>query len=281
MSTDQNVDAVLRSAARRLADAGKACAMSDARRLMAFTLGVEVSRLAILRGDPIADEHRRQFDQLVARRGQGVPTSKLIGTREFYGRCFTISDAVLDPRPDTETLVESALTVEFDTVLDLGTGSGCILLTLLAQRPSATGVGIDLSSDALAIAAQNAQAFGVEARAHLALSDWWQNVSGSYDLIVSNPPYIALEEMADLQVEVREHDPRMALTDEGDGLSAYLTIVAGAGAHLKPSGWLMVEIGPSQGRAVAGFFTAAGFRNCSVLPDIDGRDRVVRGQWQG
>ena len=163
-------------------------------------------------------------------------------------------------------------------MLDLGTGSGCILLSLLAERPLATGLGTDLSPAALEVAAQNAEALGVAKRTKLMQSDWFANVAGRHDLILSNPPYIAASEMPELAPELA-HEPRLALTDEGDGLSAYRAITAGAGAHLVPGGWLMVETGWTQGAQVAAMVRQAGFEEVHLRPDLDGRDRVVLGRW--
>ena len=143
-----------------------------------------------------------------------------MGEREFYGRRFKISGEVLDPRPETETLIESSLAEPFTRILDLGTGSGCILVTLLAERLTATGLGTDLSESACLQASANAVLHRVQARANIVQSDWFDQVDGQFDLIVSNPPYIALSEMDGLEAEVRDHEPEMALTDGGDGLGA-------------------------------------------------------------
>jgi release factor glutamine methyltransferase len=170
-------------------------------------------------------------------------------------------------------LVAAALEEPFARVLDLGVGSGAILLSLLADRPGASGVGVDVSTAALAVAQANAERLRVPAV--LALSDWWAAVSGTYDLIVSNPPYIAEDEMAGLAPEVRDWEPRLALTPGGDGLGAYRAIAAGLRRHLSPGGRAIVEIGPAQGAAVAALFQATGLAGVAVRPDLDGRDRLV------
>ena len=162
------------------------------------------------------------------------------------------------------------------SALDLGTGTGAILLSLLADRPGAQGTATDLSEAALAVARGNAAALGIDAA--FVRSDWFAQVDGRFDLIVSNPPYIALDEMDGLSPEVRDWEPRSALTDEGDGLAAYRAITTGAPSHLSPGGWLLVEIGPTQGSAVGEMMKAAGFGGVRVLRDLDGRDRVVMGQ---
>ena len=271
---------VLRAGAGELRAAGIEDAMRDARRLMGGALGVEAGRLTLLERDELAPRTVAAFEDAVRRRCEGEPVSHILGWREFYGRRFEVSADVLDPRPETEGLIAEALSEPFREVLDLGTGSGCILLTLLAERPGATGVGTDLSPEALAVAGRNAESLGVAGRCTLIESDWFEAVGGMFDLIVSNPPYIAAEEMAGLAPELA-HEPRLALTDEADGLSAYRVIAAGAGAHLAPKGRLLVEIGWQQGAEVAALFRAAGFADVTVLPDLDGRDRVVSGHWTG
>ncbi|MHA6346688.1 peptide chain release factor N(5)-glutamine methyltransferase [Roseivivax sp. CAU 1761] len=267
----------LAEAARRLDAAGVDDPGRDARRLLAHALGIAPARLTLALPDPLAPEAEAAFAALVARRAARVPVSHLTGRREFWGRSFEVTPDVLDPRPETESLVAEALARGFARVLDLGTGSGCILLTLLAERPAATGLGTDLSAAALDVARRNAGALGCAGRAEFAHGAWWQAVPAAsrFDLVVSNPPYIAAAEMAALAPEVRDHEPADALTDHGDGLSAYRAIAAGAGGHLAPGGRLLVEIGAAQGPAVAAIFAAAGLAAVRVLPDLDGRDRVV------
>ena len=265
----------LRAAADRLDAAGVPDAMRDARLLLAHALGIGSDRLTLhLRDAPQAEQLAR-FQALVAARAARAPLSHLTGQRLFWGRPFRVTPDVLDPRPETEALVVLALAEPFARVLDLGVGSGAILLSLLADRPTATGTGADVSAAALAVARGNAQALGVAARADFVLSDWCAQISGAYDLIVSNPPYIALSEMAALSPEVREHEPHLALTDGGDGLAAYRAIAAQAPAHLAPGGRLLVEIGASQGQAVAAILVSAGLSDVTIHPDLDGRDRVV------
>ncbi|MBD3677650.1 MAG: peptide chain release factor N(5)-glutamine methyltransferase [Rhodobacteraceae bacterium] len=268
----------LREGAARLAEAGIEGAQRDARRLMAHALGIAPDRLSLVLRDPIPEGAQAAFEDAIAARLRRVPVSQIIGRREFYGREFRVTSDVLDPRPETETLVDMALSQGFARVLDLGTGSGCILLTLLAERPAATGLGTDVSEAALSIARDNAARLGLADRVEFRLGDWFAPVTGDFDLIVSNPPYIALSEMPDLAPEVRDHEPRQALTDEGDGLGAYRAILADAPGHLRPGGRILVEIGASQGEAVATLFRAAGLQDTTVHSDMDGRDRVVAGR---
>ena len=218
------------------------------------------------------------FAAAIARRVDRQPVSQIIGRRAFWKHEFTVTGDVLDPRPETETLVELALAETFTRVLDMGTGSGCILISLLAERPTSKGVGIDISEKGILVAGENAKRLGVSDRITLPLSEWWDDVGGRYDLIVSNPPYIAIDEMASLSPEVKNWEPREALTDEGDGLSAYRKIAPGAVRHLLPGGRLLVEIGPAQGAAVAAIFKESGLKDVRVHQDLDGRDRVVCGK---
>jgi len=265
-------------AVRQLAAAGVADPQRDAQRLFDWALAQGRAAGGAQSREAPSPATLEVFRQAIDARATRRPVSRITGRRAFWKHDFTISDAVLDPRPDTETLVELALEAPFETVLDLGTGSGCILLSLLAERPGATGLGTDISADALQIAQENAARLGV-AGADFVQSDWFAEVRGAFDLIVSNPPYIAADEMPDLSVEVRDHDPEGALTDGGDGLSAYRAIASGAGAHLHPGGRIALEIGWQQGAQVREILGAAGFAEVKVLPDLDGRDRVVIGTW--
>lgn len=263
------------AATARLRAAGVADPARDARVLLAHAARIEASRVTLIAPEELAPEIAERYDQLISLRSIRVPVSHLLGEREFYGRRFKVSRDVLDPRPETETLVEAALAEPFERVLDLGTGSGCILVTLLAERPDATGLGVDLSENACLQASANVVLHRVQARADIRQSDWFSDVAGRFDLIVSNPPYIARDEMQDLSAELREHEPEMALTDGGDGLGAFRRIIAAVPDHLSAGGRLIVEIGPTQGKAVSSLCHAAGLGGISVIRDLDGRDRVV------
>lgn len=268
---------------RRLTAAGIAGAGADARRLLAHALGVDASRLTLVLPDPVTPEQEAAYDAMITARAQFQPVAQILGARLFWGRSFAVTPDVLDPRPETETLVAEALTLPFADVLDLGTGSGAIVLTLLSERPDACAVAVDLSPAALDVAQRNAQALGVDGRVTLAQSDWFAQVTGQYDLIVSNPPYIGTPELAALSPDVRDWEPRMALVpagDDGTGLAAYRVICARAPDFLRAGGALMVEIGPTQGPDVAALFTAAGLQDVAILTDLDGRARVVRGFMQ-
>ncbi len=268
----------LRDAAAQLRAAGIDDAMRDARRLLAHVLGIAPERLVVDMPQQLEPTADAALAAAVARRAASEPLSHITGTRLFYGRSFHVSAAVLDPRPETETLIELAVREGFRDVLDLGSGSGCILLTLLAECADATGVGVDVSDAALAVAAENAAALGLDRRARFLVSDWYGAVAGQFDLIVSNPPYISEAEMAQLSPEVL-HEPRLALTPGGDGLAPYHVIAAGAGAHLRPGGRLLVEIGWRQGADVCAILAGADLEDVRLHPDINGKDRVVSARW--
>jgi len=263
----------LRQGARRLAAAGVPGAADDARLLLAHILDVPRHRLTGALAAPLPSEMLRRFDAVIAARAERQPVSQILGRRAFWKHEFRVTRDTLDPRPETETLVEAALAEPFSSVLDLGTGTGAILISLLAERPGVRGTGTDISAKALEVARENA--YKINVSANFLESDWFMAITETFDLIVSNPPYIALNEMGDLVPEVQKWEPRQALTDEADGLTAYRAIAAGAPAHLSPGGRLMVEIGPTQGAAVAGLMRAAGLIDVRILPDLDGRDRVV------
>ena len=254
--------------------------MRDLRILAAHVSQVDASRMTLHMHDEVTEKQREHFKLLVNRRMSNMPISKIIQKRLFWGREFEVDLNVLDPRGDTETLIAACLKLgPQDKVLDLGTGSGAIGLTLAAEWPLADVMCTDISDEALDVARLNMKSFDVADGVRLLRSDWFEAVEGRFDLIVSNPPYIALEEWGGLDFEVRGFDPRMALTDEADGLSCYRVIVAQAGAYLEKDGHLMVEIGHAQGRDVQDLYAAAGFTQITCLPDLAGRDRVVSGVW--
>ena len=268
----------------RLRAAGIEGATRDARWLLADALGVGAERLTLVLPDPVSDAARARFDAAIEARSRHQPVAQIMGWRDFWGRRFRVTPDVLDPRPETETLIEAALQRSFERVLDLGTGSGAILLSLLAERADAQGVGVDISAAALEIAAQNAATLGVADRVRLIRSDWFASVAGQFDLIVSNPPYIAASELDALSPELRLWEPRKALVpdhDDGSGLAAYRHICAHAPHYLTGDGWLMVEIGAAQARGVAALFRHSGFCNIAVIADLSGHDRVVIGQHGG
>ncbi len=253
-------------------------AARDLRILAAYVLGVPRDRVSLHMDMVLPPEQEAALRTLAQARQAGRPVSRLIGERAFWGRVFQIKDAVLDPRPETETLVHAALQVPAQRVLDLGTGSGAIAITLAAEWPETEVTATDICDKALQVAQTNAVRLGVAQRMTFLQSDWYAGIAGSFDLIISNPPYIAQKEMADLSREVVKFDPRLALTDEADGLSAYRQIIRGAEAHLQSDGRLMVEIGWQQGDAVRCLFEDYGFEGVEILKDMDDRDRVICGK---
>jgi release factor glutamine methyltransferase len=265
----------LSRAVRALAERGVPDPARDARRLFDWAYAIGQTAPEPQDRDRPNDLTLEMFEIALADRARRRPVSQIVGRRAFWRHEFVVTPDVLDPRPETETLVAAALERPFERVLDLGTGSGCILISLLADRPGAHGLGTDLSEPALAVARRNAGMLGVAERADFLRSDWLAEVDGRFDLIVSNPPYIAEAEMAGLAPEVRDWEPHLALTPGGDGLGAYRAIAAGAGGRLTAGGRIALEIGPTQGEAVSALLKAQGFGAIEVRRDLDGRDRVV------
>ena len=267
----------LRRAVPLLREAGIEDAARDARVLLAHALGIGHDRLTLKLQDDMTPQQEADYNAALHSRIARQPVAQITGRRLFWGLSFRVTRDTLDPRPETETLVAEALSEPFLKLLDLGTGTGCILLSCLKGMPLARGLGTDISDAALEVAMGNTRDLGLEARARFRKSDWLTSVTGAYDLIVSNPPYIAADEMPTLAPEVRDWEPHLALSPGGDGLDAYRAITRGAGARLMPGGRLLVEIGPTQGPAVSALFAEAGLEQIRVLPDMDGRDRVVAG----
>jgi release factor glutamine methyltransferase len=265
----------IRAATQTLTAAGIDSPARDARLLVAHATGIPPDRLTLHETDPLLPDAATHLADAITRRAARQPLSQITGQRLFWGHLFRVTPATLDPRPETETLVAAALELPFLKMLDLGTGTGCILLSCLVDRRAAHGTGTDLSPDALAVAQDNAARLGLTTRTTFHLSDWFTAITGRFDLIVSNPPYIAAAEMPHLAPEVRDHEPHLALTPGGDGLDAYRIIAQGAPARLLDGGRILLEIGPTQGPAVMAMLTTAGLTDVHIRPDMDGRDRVV------
>lgn len=235
----------------------------------------------IIGEDRTATEHEtRTLEQMVARRIAGEPVSRILGEREFWGLMFTVTPAVLDPRPDTETLVSAAVNTMRarppESILDLGTGSGCILISLLSEFPQARGTAVDISPDALRVAQANAQRNHVDTRATFREGRWFDSVRGeTFDLIVSNPPYIPNPDIESLDVEVRNHDPILALAGGDDGYDAYRAIIREIKTHLNPGGLCYLEIGIGQAENVARIVGESNLSVNRIMPDIAGIPRAV------
>jgi release factor glutamine methyltransferase len=221
------------------------------------------------------------LDEFAARRAAGEPLSRIVGRREFWDLPIAISPDVLDPRPETETIVETAVSLfedrRFDafSILDLGVGSGALLCALLHEFANARGLGVDLSVPATEIARRNVEICGVVERAEIRTGRWIESLDGPFDLIVSNPPYIPTGDIDGLPRAVRDFDPRLALDGGFDGLDAYREIVPGVTALLAPGGWLLTEVGAGQAAEVLALAAKAGFRDCSTRRDLSGVNRVV------
>lgn len=278
-----SVDAMRRDIARQFRDAGIESPDLDARILTGHALGLDFTAL-IRAGDRLlsADE-KAMIEALAARRLRREPVARIVGTKEFWGLPFTITADVLVPRPETETVVERALALIDDAggrsralrIVDLGTGSGAILIALLSELPDATGIGTDRDVAAIAVARENARRLGVAARATFAACDFGAAIAPGCDLIVTNPPYICTDDIAGLEADVRDFDPRGALDGGGDGLACYRVIAIQARDVLKEGGHLITETGAGQSGAVAALFAAAGFVDIGIWPDLAGTYRVV------
>jgi release factor glutamine methyltransferase len=270
----------LRELRRTLTEAGFETAALDARLLLLEALGISATDLITGPDMPLTSEEAETLTAFVQRRLNHEPVARIIGEREFWGLPFRLSLETLVPRPDTETLVETALDLLPHRraplrIVDFGTGSGCILVALLHELPQATGLGVDLSFGALVTARANADGNRVGNRSHFALSRWADAVSGPFDLIVSNPPYIASGVISPLDEEVREHDPRLALDGGPDGLEPYRILLTEAERLLAPGGLLVVEIGYDQAEALSGLAKVHGLEILRIAHDLSGNPRCI------
>lgn len=273
----------MRMLGARLRQAGLPAPDLDARILVQAACGANDIEMIREPGTMLTKAEEERLAEWERRRLAREPVSRILGSREFWGLTFAVTPATLDPRPDSETLVETALDllrdVQSPRILDLGTGTGCLLLALLHERPDATGLGVDLSEGALAVAASNASALGLSARASFVESEWAANVEGRFDLVISNPPYIVHADIAGLDEEVRLHDPMLALDGGADGLDAYRAIARLLPDHLTQTGHAVIELGAGQAQEVARLFESAGFRVPRVVPDLGGIPRALVAAW--
>ncbi len=274
---------LLRHVRRVLEAAGVAEAALDARLIVEHATGATRTDLLLSPGRAVRPEGARAAAAMLERRLAGEPVFRILGHREFHGLRLALSPETLEPRPDTEALVDLALPHVRAMaarhgacrILDLGTGTGAVALALLKEEPLATALATDISQDALATAAANADMTGMATRFRTVRSDWFEAVEGRFHLVVSNPPYIASNEVELLAREVREHDPRAALDGGPDGLDAYRAIAAGVERHLEADGMVAVEIGIGQAHAVEAIFARHGFRLAERAEDLGGVLRVV------
>jgi release factor glutamine methyltransferase len=278
-----DIDSVASSldrAAALLGAAGVEQPRRDARLLLAEALGGRPELVTGYPERPLEPSQASRFRALVGRRAAREPVSRILGRREFWSLDLRVNADVLDPRPESETVVEAVLGRIDDReapvrILDLGTGSGCLLLALLSELPRARGLGVDISPAALAVARENARRLGLSARAAFGQGDWAQGLPGSWQAIVSNPPYIMDTEIADLAPEVARYDPELALSGGPDGLAAYRSLAPQVARLLAPGGILAVEVGAGQAGEVARLLEAAGLAGLDRMRDLAGQERCV------
>ena len=276
------IDHALREATRRLSNLPNSEGRRDARVLLASLIG----DFEILYREPekeLSPEDAEKYWTWVERRTEREPVSHIIGKREFYSREFNVSSNVLDPRPDSENLVEAVLSrlgpnKTSLSLLDLGTGSGCLLITLLLELPNANGIGVDISSDALVQAKKNAERLNASQRSGFVKSKWFEKVEGKFDVIVSNPPYIETAVIETLQPEVRDFEPHLALDGGADGLDCYREILADIADYLQIGGLVVFEIGQGQEEALIVLMEAAGFSEIQMHKDLSSIVRNVSGK---
>jgi release factor glutamine methyltransferase len=272
------LEGILASAAKRLRAAGIESPRREARLLLANILGIGLEDIVAGRVALGLNDQAR-FEAAVARRAAREPFAYIAGRREFWSLDFKVGPGVLVPRPESETLIESALgrfaarDAALD-VLDLGTGSGCLLLAFLSERPNAGGVGIDASPDAIRWAEENARELGFAARARFVNADW-SEAAGVYDVILVNPPYVGEPELAGLAPEVAQFEPHSALVSGADGLECYRRLAPILRARLKPAGFAFVELGQGQADAVSAIFSAAGLVVDETKRDLSGITRCL------
>ena len=266
---------VLADAANKLSRSGIDGAARDARVLIAFAIGTPISELALKLNELVSDQIISKLEKLILRRIDREPISKILGRREFWGRSFSINENVLDPRPDTETLIDFVIEKPVKSVLELGTGSGAIAITLACEWKEVHVTAIDISEDALSLARSNAEKYNVQNKIHFLKSDWFETVRGSFDLIISNPPYIGLIEQDKISAEVLKFDPKIALFAGHDGLDAYRKIIPKLIKFLNPHGLVVLETGAFQSNQVKYMMNAVGFIDVKIVEDLSGKDRLV------
>ncbi len=267
-----------------LNEAGIENARMDVRILLARAAGVDGGRISAWPEDEVAADKEALFRDMIARRSVPEPVGRILGERDFWRHTFKLAPETLEPRPDSETLVEWAIDFLEDNdaprIVDFGTGTGCLLLSTIGDLPGSSGIGLDISEGAVACARENARALDLDGQVEFRVSDWDSALDGreradGFDLVMSNPPYITRDEMETLSPEVQKFDPRIALTDEGDGLAAYRVLSQVAFDLAKPGGFVIFEIGRGQEKDVGQLLVEAGFVGVEYREDLGGIVRCV------
>ena len=287
----KTLDGLLKEGIAVLEASGNVEARLDAWLLLEYVTKITRAYFYAHMSEEVTEETEKYYHELCEKRAQHIPLQHLTNQAFFMGYEFFVNEHVLIPRQDTEVLVEEAekrlQTIENPKILDMCTGSGCILLSILADMEKVHGIGVDISEEALKVAEKNAENLQVSERVQFIESNLFSGVffsekdgndTRSYDILISNPPYIPTKEIEELMEEVRFHDPRLALDGHEDGLYFYRIITEESIKYLKPGGWLLYEIGCSQGEDVSRLLRDAGFENIAVVKDLPGLDRVVLGQ---
>lgn len=275
------ISEILKTSAEILRASGVAEPRREANSLLAFALNKNQTFLIAHDDYELSDEEENSYQQFIKRRAGREPFQYIVGRQEFCGLDFVVSSDVLIPRPETELLVETAIAIlpKSGKFCEVGVGSGCISVAILHEMKTATAKGLDISEAALRVARQNAETNKVSERLNLKQSDVFDSLRGeTFDLIVSNPPYISVEEMKTLQIEVRDFEPETALTDGGDGLSIIEKIIADAPQFLNDKGFLLLEIGHEQSDAVQKMFDKSVWRNVAAIKDFQGIARVIKAE---
>lgn len=277
---DLTIAEALADAVEQLEAAGVDSAHLDARLLLARVLGVGRAYLTMHADEFLSDAEWMAFDALIERRAAREPMAQILGEREFWSLNFRVTADTLDPRPDSETIIEAVLQYVPSRqsrllMADFGVGSGCLLLSLLSEYPQAHGLGVDMSDAALEVAEKNAHALGLASRAIFHKTSWGEGVIGRYDVIVSNPPYIPEADMEDLEPEVTEYEPRSALVGGKDGLDAYRALLPDVKRLLAPHGVAVLEFGEGQAADVAAIAEANGLRQLETCKDLAGIERCI------
>jgi release factor glutamine methyltransferase len=271
---NDSINILLKEAICRLRNSGIEDPAGDSRKLLAHALRISKKDLIMINQASITEEIKANFISFIELREDLKPVSQILGFRSFWGRDFYIDENVLDPRPETETIINQALKRKFNKVLDLGTGSGIIIITLLLERQSSLGQAVDISNSALSVAAKNIKKFNLEDRVSIINSNWCEGVNEKFDLIVANPPYIDRSRSDQYDQSIISWEPEIALFSNKNGFGAYLAIAQQLRLVLKDTGVAIFEIGYDQALKVSRIFQNEGFRT-SVFKDLSNKDRVI------